>query len=64
MSELRPISTAPKDRAEVIGWSKRHGFNVGPLTHYKKPEMPSRKGGWFQPTHWMRLPEPAHEKAE
>jgi len=51
-----PIETAPKDKIEILAWSKRHGVNVGTLTHYKRPEMPSRKGGWFLPTHWMPLP--------
>jgi hypothetical protein len=51
-----PIETAPKDKIEILAWSKRHGVNVGILTHYKRPEMPSRKGGWFLPTHWMPLP--------
>ena len=51
-----PISTAPKDGTEVLGWSKRHGFHVGPVAPYKRPEMPKRDGGWFQPTHWMPLP--------
>jgi hypothetical protein len=51
-----PIETAPKDKIEIVAWSKRHGVNVGILTHYKRPEMPSRKGGWFLPTHWMPLP--------
>ena len=53
-----PIETAPKDKIEILAWSKRHGVNVGILTHYKRPEMPSRKGGWFLPTHWMPLPNP------
>jgi len=58
-----PIETAPKDKIEILAWSKRHGVNVGILTHYKRPEMPSRKRGWFQPTHWMPLPNPpASEK--
>jgi len=53
-----PIETAPKDKIEILAWSKRHGVNVGILTHYKRPEMPSRKGGWFLPTHWMPRPNP------
>jgi len=58
-----PIESAPKDKIEILAWSKRHGVNVGILTHYKRPEMPSRKRGWFQPTHWMPLPNPpASEK--
>ena len=58
-----PIETAPKDKIEILAWSNRHGVNVGILTHYKRPEMPSRKGGWFLPTHWMPLPNPpASEK--
>jgi hypothetical protein len=55
-SSWLPIETAPKDKIEILAWSKRHGINVGILTHYKRPEMPSRKGGWFLPTHWMPLP--------
>jgi len=51
-----PIETAPKGKVEILAWSKRHGVNVGILTHYKRPEMPSRKGGWFIPTHWMPIP--------
>ena len=51
-----PIESAPKDKVEILAWSKRHGLNVGTLTHYKRPEMPSRKGGWFQPSHWMPVP--------
>jgi len=53
-----PIETAPKDKIEILAWSKRHGVNVGILTHYKRPEMPSRKGGWFLPTYWMPLLNP------
>ena len=51
-----PIETAPKDGTEVMGWSKRHGYHIGPVAPYKKPEMPKRRGGWFQPSHWMPLP--------
>lgn len=54
--EWRPIKTSPKEKVEVLAWSKRHGINAGPLFPYKKPEMPSRKGGWFIPSHWMPLP--------
>jgi hypothetical protein len=57
-----PIETAPKDKIEILAWSKRHGVNVGILTHYKRPEMPSRKGGWFLPTHWMPLPSPPNDQ--
>jgi len=59
-----PIETAPKDKIEILAWSKRHGVNVGILTHYKRPEMPSRKGSWFIPTHWMPLPIPPNADVE
>lgn len=52
-----PIRNAP-DKTNIIGWSKRRGFSIGTLTKYKKPEMPHRDGGWFQPSHWMALPKP------
>jgi hypothetical protein len=51
-----PIESAPKEKVEILAWSKRHGLNVGMLTRYKRPEMASRKGGWFQPSHWMPIP--------
>jgi hypothetical protein len=57
-----PIETAPKDGTEVMGWSKRHGFHIGTVTPYKKPEMPKRHGGWFQPSHWTPLPSPPNIK--
>jgi len=59
-----PIETAPKDKIEILAWSKRHGVNVGILTHYKRPEMLSRKGGWFLPTHWMPLPSLPNSQAQ
>lgn len=63
--QWRPIEEAPKDDKEILAWSRRHGSNVGRLTHYKKPEMPSRRGGWFLPTHFCPLqpaPEPHQNK--
>lgn len=61
LAQWLPIETAPKGKVEILGWSKRHGVNVGILTHYKRPEMPSRKGGWFQPTLWSPIPKLPNE---
>ena len=58
----KTIESAPRDGTEILGWSKRHGIHVGMLANYKKPEMPLKSGKWFQPTHWMSLPEPPNTK--
>jgi hypothetical protein len=59
-AEWQPIETAPKDGTRVFLGYDYQGFLFTASTGYWTEH---NGGGWvrecmFQPTHWMRLPEP------
>ena len=58
MNKWKKIINPPNEGDVVLAWSKRHGFHVGSIRKYKRPEMQIYFGKSFQPSHWMTLPNP------
>lgn len=65
MAEWMPIETAPKDGSTVlVGCAVRVGVaaHVAPGRRFRgKPWRANGQWGeqlWWEPTHWMPLPEP------
>lgn len=63
MTEWQPIETAPKDdlllgyaegMMRLVMWENGAWVQVGATI----------EKGWFEPTHWMPLPEPPKEKTK
>lgn len=62
--DWRPIETAPKDGAQVLGFAHdgRHYYGVIQWAN-ADPDFPNSIDGWFweyaiRPSHWQPLPQP------
>ena len=56
----QPISTTPKDGTWILTWTWGIQRSDGPwmVVRGNGGEWVDEVGGWYDPTHWMPLPEP------
>lgn len=52
-----PIASAPKDGTPILGWSG-HSYEVAVWNHASEMWLICDGEYSFDPTHWMRLPDP------